>query len=71
MISIELTYSKPLLPGNTDLSAIDSLLIGVVVGLEEYMLYCLAVLSTKFEQSFHLVIMLGSCITNSMTLTYS
>ena len=54
------------------LSPIDSLLVGVGIGLEEeYMLYCLAVLSTKFGLSSHLFIILGSSITNSMTLTYS
>ena len=68
---IELTYSKPLHTGNTDLSPI-GLLVCVGVGLEdEYVLYCLAVLSTKFGQSFHLLIMLGLYITNSIALTYN
>ena len=69
---MKLTYSKPLHTVNTDLFPIDSLLVGVGVGLEEeYTLYCLAVLSTKLGQSFNLLIMLGTHITNSMTLTYS
>ena len=68
---IELTYSKPLHTGNTNLSLIDSLLVGVGIGLEEKYMYYLAVLTTKFGQSFHLLIMLGSSITNSMRLTYS
>ena len=67
-----LTVSKPLHTGNTNLSPIDSLLVCVGIRLEEkYMLYCLAVLTTKFGQNFHLLIMLGSSITNSMRLTYS
>ena len=58
--------SKPLHTGNTNLSLINRLLVGVGIGLEEkYMLYYLAVLTTKFGQS------LGLSITNSMRLTYS